>query len=55
MKYKTMKTINETFLVAAFTLLWLLVLPLAGLFEVVVVLSDKVEALTSHHQEMTTS
>jgi hypothetical protein len=46
-----MKTLNETFLVTAFTFLWLIVLPLAGLFEIVVILSDKVEALTIHHVE----
>lgn len=50
-----MKTINETVLVTVFTLLWSIVLPLAGLFEIVVFLSDKIQALAIHQTEMTPS
>jgi hypothetical protein len=50
-----MKAIKETSLVTVFTLLWLIVLPLAGLFEIVVILSDKIEASTLHHVEMASS
>lgn len=47
-----MKTINETFLVTAFALLWLVVLPVAGLIEIGVVVSDKIEALTTRQEGM---
>jgi hypothetical protein len=50
-----MKAISETLLVTVVTLLWLIVLPLAGLFEIVVVLSDRIEALITHQVEMASS
>lgn len=50
-----MKTLNETFLILTSTLLWLVVLPLAGLFEVVVIVSDKIGDSRIHHAEMAAS
>jgi hypothetical protein len=38
-----MKAVVEAFWVIAFVLLWMLVLPLAGLVEVGVVVSDKID------------
>ena len=38
-----MKAVVEAFWVMAFVLLWMLVLPLAGLVEVGVVVSDKID------------
>ena len=38
-----MKTIVETFWVMAFVLLWLVALPVAGLVEIGLVVSDKID------------
>ena len=51
-KIRNMKTINETFLVTAFALLWLVVLPVAGLIELGVVVSYKIEAFTARQARM---
>ena len=44
-----MKTIRESFLVIAFTILWIIVLPIAGLFEATVKVSDAIQGLVVQH------
>lgn len=43
-----MEAILETVWVMAFVLFWLLVLPVAGLVEVGLLMSDKVERMATH-------
>ena len=43
-----MKAIVETIWVMTFGFFWLLVLPVAGLVEVGVMISDKVDRMTTH-------
>jgi uncharacterized membrane protein SpoIIM required for sporulation len=50
---KKMKAIVETFWVMAFVLFWVVVLPVAGLVEVGIMMSDKVDRMTTHRVSST--
>jgi hypothetical protein len=43
-----MKAIVETFWAMTFMLFWIVVLPVAGLVEIGIVMSDKVESIATH-------
>jgi hypothetical protein len=43
-----MKAIVEALWVMAFVLFWMVVLPVAGLVEIGIAISDKVDSITTH-------